>query len=755
MEMSKTNPAYELTKQILAILEQGTPYRALLREFRQTENEGVVVDVLELDYEIAGLCQYPFYKINRAEALSIHIQEGHLPQIYLREDFPIVPHLIVSRDGKQRHICYTDLPYVEIKHKINGRFIVECINNWFVKTARNELHRDDQPLEPFFWWANDVIILNPLEIDDHFAKFTELHHNETLILKQVPNDCNDLGAKFYVVIKLVLPPSSDNIIHYPPTSLRELLRCFEPWQLYSHFRNELKSILTIRQNQRKFLQFFNSSTASLLNCPCIITLNIPQKRNRTDVVEHSDYRVFLTEAKSFGAVLSDFGIERERLRGKQAKKGSVGNKLVDTGKMNLESNIGIRQFNLHWANIQYFSRIYNDIETDYNHLYYALIGCGALGSQLFANCIRSGFGKWTLVDKDIMFPHNLARHILTLDSIGQPKAPALERYGKSILEDTEVSSIIADVMDSPNEAFCKMLAATDVIIDVSTSVAVERMLALDIVSEARRISLFLNPCGKHLVMLCEDAERKVTLDQLEMQLYSILANKDKYVEYFNLPSTIAYTTSCRDITSKISQDNLALCAAVASKELKLLQTSKSASLVIWTINDDGIIADRYGGEIWYFVSCGDWQVEIRDLLLRLLQTKRAERQPNETGGVLIGQYDFSRKKIYIVDMIFSPDDSIEAPTSYIRGCKELPKRIQQIAVRTYNNFSYIGEWHSHPGSSTAMSRADELLLGTISDVNKAEGLPGCMIICGDNSNFSVYIWDEERLLSSTFALTDE
>ena len=136
METILSNPAYGLTKQILVVLGRGDPYRASLRKFWQDSNANGVIDILELDYEIAGLCQYPDYEIRRIEPITISVQDGELPQVDVREDFPTVPHLMVSRDGKQRYLCYTDLSYSEIRYRLNGRFIVECINEWFVKTAR-------------------------------------------------------------------------------------------------------------------------------------------------------------------------------------------------------------------------------------------------------------------------------------------------------------------------------------------------------------------------------------------------------------------------------------------------------------------------------------------------------------------------------------------------------------------------------------------------------------------------------------------
>lgn len=49
------------------------------------------------------------------------------------------------------------------------------------------------------------------------------------------------------------------------------------------------------------------------------------------------------------------------------------------------------------------------------------IGMGALGSQIFNNLIRAGFGRWTLVDPDVFFPHNGAHHFLGQWAVGHSK----------------------------------------------------------------------------------------------------------------------------------------------------------------------------------------------------------------------------------------------------------------------------------------------------------------------------------------------
>src|SRR5260370_4351688 len=149
------------------------------------------------------------------------------------------------------------------------------------------------------------------------------------------------------------------------------------------------------------------------------------------------------------------------------------------------------------------------------------IGLGALGSQVFMNLMRMGFGVWVLIDKDYFLPHNLARHGLTGLDVGFSKVVTLALLANQTIKGEPIASaIVADVLKPANEqaeVVATALKNADIILDTSASVAVARYLAHDINSLARRVSMFLNPSGTELVLLAEDLNRQTTLDFLEMQ----------------------------------------------------------------------------------------------------------------------------------------------------------------------------------------------------------------------------------------------
>src|SRR5262249_29657665 len=69
----------------------------------------------------------------------------------------------------------------------------------------------------------------------------------------------------------------------------------------------------------------------------------------------------------------------------------------------------------------------------------AVVGAGALGSQTVMNLARQGFGQWTIVDGDVVLPHNLGRHALYENAIGRNKAEALAAAVQALLNSEEAA----------------------------------------------------------------------------------------------------------------------------------------------------------------------------------------------------------------------------------------------------------------------------------------------------------------------------
>lgn len=708
---------FNLTMEVKTLVEEHGRFRASLNNIRSHDDTDSQCDELELDFEVVGLPQYRLIPVRNIEPITIYISnEETLPIVTVRDDFPIVPHLNVHEDNVRKSLCYSDLGYHEIRHKLNGRFLLTCIENWFRKTSMNQLHRPDQPLEPFFPYVNNVIIWNGQLGKPYFDKYI-VEDREFGKLMYQSSDGN-----YFAVFSLPVPPDFSNLIHNMPQTLLELLRSFKNCDTIITWLTDLLSIVRFPKIYNKY---FRQERNSLLACKVLINIAIPKQRTDRAPIETFDLRSFVID-KSLKDILTDYGLS---LNGSKLEpsKHTGGN----------GANIAITPFIVHLAQSKLKCRWANQVDETDGEKHFSLVGVGAIGSHILNNCLRSGYGKWTIIDHDYFWPHNIARHVLTSNDIGYSKVKSLEKVASHIQSDSDLVAIASDVFGKDNSVIVAF-GQSDIILDASASIAVERHLALDVQSDARRISCFLNPKGTATIMLLESVDRSARLDLLEMQYYRELLKNEKYSDHMSLPETLVYSGTCRSISSRISQDNISLSAALCCKAIKLHTSNTNGEIIIWTHATDTVEKESFMADKWITHEQGGWKIELSLSLLGEMRTDREKALPNETGGVLIGAYDITRKRIYVVYQVRAPEDSISSPTSFIRGCANLPERLKYIHETTLDNLTYIGEWHSHPSVNTQRSTDDVKLHKAIVGYNRENCLPGCMMILGTD-NFSIFI----------------
>jgi adenylyltransferase/sulfurtransferase len=106
-----------------------------------------------------------------------------------------------------------------------------------------------------------------------------------------------------------------------------------------------------------------------------------------------------------------------------------------------------------------------------------IVGCGAIGSVAAINLVRSGIGRVTIVDRDIIDEGNLQRQFLfEEEDIGKEKAVIAEKKLRRMNSLVNVNGIIADV-DSSN--IKKIVENKDIIID-GTDNMITRFLINDV-----------------------------------------------------------------------------------------------------------------------------------------------------------------------------------------------------------------------------------------------------------------------------------
>lgn len=672
--------------------------------------------------------QFPKNDIRKKERIGIEFSksDSNLPKIWaLRKSFPLIPHINLEINEYPRSLCLYDVSYDELKINWTGFRLIERIREWLKLSALGNLHQNDQPLEPLLI-ANEGNIILPIGLkngDKLNVYCTSQEPNGSINLIATKNNYPFLThhpVHFEVILG---QPQNHGVIRHIPRNILEL----------SNFL--LSAGIDLKDYLSKLVSTQKDIDADLNN-KIIFIFYLPKKRNEEDTVYSWDaYGVYVFDT------IAELGLKLGILE----KFGSQLVKLFNVGKASdsvfEELKVGILKPHFEF-NKEMARRLNGRKETDDPKI--VAIGLGAIGSEIFMNCIRAGYGKWVLIDDDIFLPHNMARHALGYFDVGIQKVERLEHKANQILGENASKAIVANIIkDNSNETISAAFDDADIILDMTASTAATKSIAKINKTKARIVSIFLNPSGSDLVVLAEDILKANKIASIEVQYYRALLYLDGFEKHLHKEQEpIRYSTSCRDLSSTISQDDIAHHSAIASKFIKRLNSKKNASICIWTSDDSCITTDRVDVKVFDTVeiAIGDWTVIYDKWLIEKIYSARSKKLPNETGGILIGCHNMEEKKVYAVDTILSPGDSIEYPTAYIRGIKDVRSNLDIIENRTAGALSYIGEWHSHPeGCSSKPSQDDRTLFKWLKKHMEDENLPPLMLIAGANDDFTFYL----------------
>jgi Prokaryotic E2 family A/ThiF family len=535
------------------------PFVTLIECSKSTNRDIVCVEVK------AELSQVRINDIRPIESIAIHFDptDSELPKVYaLRKDFPRrIPHLNLEWKDWPASLCLYNERYRDIKPLWTPPRFLERIREWLKETANGTLHKDDQPLEPLLFGSNTHLIIPSaiLESSNSVEQLAIIDCSESdngksalrvisaeQMAQRPPNQLR------LTALKIQLPVQEHGIIHHMPRTLNELHDLFRTsgYDLIFNLQSEMKKWTITKEIQ-------DSSLA--------IIAWFPKKRTSDAAPDATDIWVFVT-TKKVHEVLEDIGVYAGHV--------ASGNYNVPLLSGFDESKRGentiIQLFNPTLELTPEKAAILNGSSEASDQNIFA-IGAGSLGSHVVMNCVRAGFGKWTLVDDDILLPHNMARHALDGFFLGRSKVASLQAAANHIVTGVPIANAIqADFIQpgSEKDRLEKALSETDVLLDMSAALTVARYATHGLTTQARRVSIFLAPSGNDLVILAEDKKRSLKLDHLEMQYYRELCHDDRLADHLASVRKTRYANSCRDVSSQISQDSVALLSAIASGNLK-------------------------------------------------------------------------------------------------------------------------------------------------------------------------------------------
>ena len=663
-------------------------------------------------------------------AIIVSTNNVRIPEVLaLRKDFPKdLIHTNIRDKPYPVSLCIYEEDSYELALKWTAYSFLEDVRDWFSLSATNNLHSLDQPLEPFLSGAVGEIILP----NDYF---TEKFVKNFLYVHKLKDSNTYIGSferindksEFYLGVFISLKFQIHGKINYAPQNLFQLnqLLSKDSINIIPELLNDIKNLYEVLNINKE-----------LRCCKTFLIFRVPILRQEGNEPERHDLYVFKVDKTIFeiGELLDIWEI-----------KSDINDNIapIICSKPNFDNltHIPIEMLNYHIKLSPQYASLYNGINHS-THLI-TLIGTGALGSQVFSNLARMGFGNWLLIDNDKLYPHNIARHSLYLNFIGCNKALASSYLANNqILDNVPFSKAFQKSVYDLSEEEIEEVGQSELIIDISTSISVSRYLALDLKTNTKRVSAFLNPSGTSLIILTEDTERKYRLDLLEMQYYRHLVYENCLEGHLNLEEgKIRYARGCRDITNKINQENVSIFSAICSNRIRQIVKINKPILSIWNIDNVSleIKLHDFTPSNWEIFEISGWHIYVDTWFLEKILNHRKSRIPKETGGIIIGAYDHSRKIVYIVDSILSPTDSKEYPTAYIRGIENVQFELDSIMRKTNNALNYLGEWHSHPDNySLSFSSDDAILFNWLCKNMDSQGLPAIMIIAG-NGNVKLFV----------------
>lgn len=713
-------------RELAAILAPGDfPFVRLVECRRDGTAETVVVDV---EPEVPPS---PVHDIRDTERIAVTFDPDDVLQPNpraLRTDFPYPPHINLPLPGEARSLCLFEEPYAEQKPRWTAARFLGRLHDWLSKTARGELHAPDQALEPLFFSTGNVLVVPASFFGTGGADIPERlvvcaggrGTREQALVAAAPDQAPpDLETLALAGMAFTAAPRTHGLIQRRPRTLGDLHRYL------AEAGEDL--LATIRQRLRSW----HRDGTVPLNHKLLLLLRMPKAREVGGPVEAVDVWAFVSH-DDIQAVGADVGIWTP-YDGHLAPNLTIDeDQIGDTTELDLYNAVST-------LTRTHAAALNGEAGPDDSAI--VAIGAGALGSQLVQTLYRSGYGRWTIVDEDLFYPHNAARHFLPV-GVGFPKANLLASVLGPLVNDGAITPIVADVLAPPSDKLAAAYETADIVLDASASVAVARHLALDAPTAARRVSVFLTPDGRDLVVLAESDDRSTTLDHVEMEYYRALVRDDRLANHLDRPgASVRYGHGCRDTSGRVPQELVGLHAAIAARAVRDALQSPAPSARVWRAADDrSVQVVPIDVSSYHEVAEAEWTIVLSDRLRDAILQQRTKRLPNETGGALVGAFDAQRRRVYLVDHVPAPADSVELPTAFVRGAEGLPEAFEHVSMVTARQLDYAGEWHSHPdGHSTHPSTDDVALFAWLSGHRLTDGFPPLMLIAGEGPTLSVYL----------------
>ena len=674
------------------------------------------------------------------ERWALVFQGTKMPEVRaLRRNFPLVSHLNHVLPNEPVSLCLYFQDWSSVERTWTPQKHLQRILWWLAETAKNSLHREDQPLERLYFESPFEIVLPP----DYKEKFND---------KSLSMICYPilLSDKEFRIIRVKFVNSKSEETSDLPNLEIFVLNSHPVVHGQTNYTPNLLGRLHDQYLERGF-NLFDSLCNSIKNCSedgltlksdnrCLIIVNTPIKRTSESSVEKIYTNAFHTtvDITVLGKAL---GVLQDGMDGKVYAIPILGN--------SVQQNTGWRCLDILPIEVKFdvdelYAQKQSGIKPENSKHKGIIIGVGALGGAISDIWTKEAWGYWTFVDHDIIKSHNTIRHIARNSHIGCYKAEVMKYMVNDNFHPGQYNSsaIIEKATNWDNQKLKSAIDSSELIVDISTTLYVPRELSLanDI---GRSCSLFVTPSGMGSVLIFEDKKRETRLDSLEAQYYRAIINNEWGKKHLTGNSGNLWVgAGCRDVSAVIPYETIQLYAATLARQLRLHKEKSESLIRVWGLNDHSgsLICETISSNSVIYTEESGWRIIWDNEIKNKLRAIRHESLPNETGGIILGYVDHKIRSIFVVDILPAPYDSDSNITSFTRGMTGLHETLENVSIRTANIVGYIGEWHSHPAFSSAEpSTLDWDLIRKISKIMANDGEPALMLIVGSAGDITLTV----------------
>lgn len=648
----------------------------------------------------------------------------------LRRGFPRLMHQNVVLPDEPQSLCLYHEPPRSVARTWTAPSFLKRIQFWLEQSARGTLHPADQPVEQLFFespyklvlpWNIDSLLADPNTLFSILKGYDRKGGGATLFLLSSPDDKPEQRIS---IINLQLPAVVHGRIEVDCGTLGQLAEVLLGRGV------DLVSALTTEAETRVGAGTAESKDGHYT----VVLLHIPVLRVEGEPPAKFIQKAYLLRVGmlKLGEAISALFVQ------------AVGG--VRTYYKEIKASFAAPPADATWRGQLIFpmevlrgldrpaARFQSGIAAEGPSG--VLIGAGALGSSLLDMWTRSGWGEWTIIDNDHIKPHNLVRHQADASAIGASKAEAaVHQINCIMLGATKAKAIYADACELTDPTTLETLQSSELVVDASTTLDYPRLASTQD-DVGRHASAFVTPSGNAAILLLEDAERKTRLRTLEAQYYRAILSEEWGEMHLegNLGSFWS-GAGCRDISLVMPYSAILGHAATLADQVPRLSSLPEAVIRVWSKDpiSGAVTVHAVPAQDELLLPFMQLEISIDVGVYDKMSNLRNKHLPVETGGILLGYYDFNVNSIFVVEALPAPKDSKASPGSFERGLEGVIEAVIEAGRRTAGIVGYIGEWHSHPkGYSATPSADDKFQLVYLSLGMAMEGLPAVVLIVSDN-----------------------